>query len=125
MATVSDYGGAGTSINLCTSQTGNGQTTNVGDRGFTLGPAVVRIATVAGSTPTCTYLIEGSYDGTVWVPLIIADSATPTTLAFATFTITSTTTATKVIQANQPHRYVRVTMSSNTNITNTIDLFPY
>lgn len=124
MATVQCYGGAGNTANLCTGQTGNGATTNVIDRGSSIGPAVLRISTTAGAAPTCTYLVEGSEDGVNFVPVIIADSATPTTLSFATFTITSTTVVMKYIQPNQPLRYIRVTMSANTNITNTIDLFP-
>jgi hypothetical protein len=115
--------------NLCTAQTGNGATTNIIDRGLKLGlctgPALLRIVTTVGATPTCTYLVEGSANGTDWSPAIIADSATPTTLSFATFVITSATTVLKLIQANQPFRFFRMTLSSNTNVTSTADLWTF
>lgn len=131
MATINTVGVlANGSANLCTAQTGNAATTNVADRGgqvgrITTGPALLKIVTTVGATPTCTYLVEGSADGVTWTPVIIADSATPTTLSFATFTITSATTTVKHIQANQPYRYFRVTMSSNTNVTSTIDIYTF
>jgi hypothetical protein len=119
---VQCYGGGGNTANMATGQAANGPT-NVIDRGNSIGPAVIRIATTAGATPTATYLVEGSLDGTNFTPATIADSATPTTLSFATFTITSTTTTTKYLQANQPFRYIRVTISAITNVTSTIDFF--
>lgn len=114
--------------NLCTAQTGNAATTNIADRGLTpgfTGPAMLRIVTTVGATPTCTYLVEGSANGTDWSPAVFADSATPTTLSFATFAITSATTVLKLIQANQPIRFLRVTMSANTNVTSTIDVWTF
>lgn len=109
--------------NLCTAQTGNGVTTNVIDRGAGGGGAAsLRIITTIGATPTCTYLVEGSVDGTVWTPAPIADPATPETVSVATFAITTATTTVKYLRAGHPWRYLRVTMSANTNVTSTIDL---
>jgi len=107
---------------LSTAQTGNGQSTNVVDRGGSVGPALVTIVTTVGATPTCTYAIEVSVDGTDWFAGAYADAATPTTVAVATFAITTATTTRKVLQANQPWRYARITYSSNTNVTNTASI---
>ena len=110
---------------LAAAQVGNGPSTNVIDRGGRLGPALVRITTTIGATPTCTYALEGSHDGTNWFPVPYADSATPLTVTVATFVITTATTVWKIIQANIPYRYLRVSMSANTNVTNTIDATVY
>lgn len=109
--------------NLCNAQAGNGATTNVADRGPTGdGPALLRIVTTVGATPTCTYLVEGSADGTNWSPAPIADPATPETVSVATFAITTATTTIRYLRRGHPWRYLRVTMSANTNVTSTIDL---
>jgi len=114
--------------NLCTAQTGNGVTTNIIDRGLTLGmtgPALLRITTTVGATPTCTYLIEGSADGVNWFAAPYALPATPETVAIATFAITTATTTLVILRPNHPWRFLRVTMSANTNVTSTIDLFTF
>lgn len=111
---------AGTA-NLCTAQTGNGATTNVLDRGGNVGPVALVITTTIGATPTCTYAIEGSADGVSFFNIQYADQGTPQTLVITTFAITTATTVTKLIPINIPVRYIRVTMSANTNVTNTID----
>lgn len=109
--------------NLCTAQTGTGATTNIVDRGASGGgSALLRIITTVGATPTCTYLVEGSADGVAWSPAPIADPATPETMSVATFAITSATTTVKYLRPNHPWRYLRVTLSANTNVTSTIDL---
>ena len=122
MATVG-FGVAGV-VNLCTAQTGNGATTNVADRGaIGGGPALLRIVTTVGATPTCTYLLEGSADGTNFFALPYATAAAPETPAVATFAITAATTTLVHVRANHAWRYMRVTMSANTNVTSTIDLY--
>lgn len=113
---------------IATAQTGNAVSTDVADLSSanltpTLGYDVVQIVTTVGATPTCTYLIEGSLDGANWYPLSIADMATPTTVAQTTFAITTATTVRKVIQPYTPCRFVRVTMSANTNVTSTITVY--
>lgn len=126
MATVVAYGGGQlpNSGNLSSAQTGDGASTNIIDRGaVTERPAQLKITTTIGATPTCTYLIEGSADGSSWFPVTYADSATPTTLSFATFVITTATTVLKHLQADQPWRFLRINYSSNTNVTNTADVW--
>jgi len=109
--------------NLSTAQTGNGQSTNIVDRGDSNDVALLKITTTIGATPTCTYAIEGSADGTNWFNIAYADSATPTTISVATFVITTATTVYKIIQPNVPVRFLRVTYSVNTNVTNTADIW--
>ena len=108
-------------INLANAQVGNGASTNIVDRGGRTGPGLLKITATIGATPTCTYAVEGSPDGTNWFNVAIADSATPETLSVATFVITTATTVWKILRPGHPWRYVRVTFSANTNVTNTID----
>lgn len=110
--------------NLCTAQTGTGPTTNVADRGAVGGGSgLVRIVTTVGATPTCTYLVEGSANGTDWAPAPIADPAAPETVTVATFAIVTATTTLKYLRPFHVWRYLRVTMSANTNVTSTIDVW--
>lgn len=117
--------GAPDSASLSAAQTGNGQSTNIADRGGARGPALLKITTTVGATPTCTYAIEGSADGTNWFAIAYADSATPTTIAVATFAITTATTVYKLLQVDQPWRFVRLTYSANTNVTSTADVWTF
>jgi hypothetical protein len=112
-------------INLAAAQVGNGASTNVVDRGGRTGVALLQVTTTIGATPTCTYLIEGSVDGTAWFAIPYADSATPATISVASFVITTATTVRKYLQRDAPWRYLRVTMSANTNVTNTIDVWVF
>jgi hypothetical protein len=128
VATIPEgVGSAGTpnTANLSAAQTGSGQSTNVVDRGSSTGPALVKITTTIGSTPTCTYAIEGSPDNTNWFPVAIADSATPETVSVATFVITTATTVYKILRTGHPWRFLRLTYSANTNVTNTTDVWVY
>lgn len=110
-----------TTVTLSSAQTGTGASTNVADRRGRVGtPVLVTVTTTVGATPTCTYAIEGSVDGTNFFAVAFADSATPETVSVATFTVTTATTVRKILRINHPWRYLRVTMSSNTNVTNTI-----
>ena len=111
--------------NLANAQTGTGPTTNIADRGGAVGPALLKITTTVGATPTCTYAIEGSPDGTNWYSVPYADSATPGTFVVTTFAITSATTKWVIVQRDAPVRYLRITFSANTNVTNTVDVFTY
>jgi multisubunit Na+/H+ antiporter MnhC subunit len=116
----------GTSVvNLSAAQAGNGASANVLDRGGSTGPVLLRLVTAIGATPTCTYAVEGSPDGTNFFPVQYADSASPQTLVVTTFVITTAITAFKLVPANIPVRYLRVTYSANTNVTNTLDAFIY
>ena len=112
-------------VNLSTAQTGNGASTNVADRGGNQCAALLVITTTVGATPTCTYAIEGSVDGTTWFPVAYADSATPETVSVATFAITTATTVRKILRPAHPWRYLRVSYSANTNVTSTADLWVF
>jgi hypothetical protein len=128
MATVTAYGGQSlpNTGNLSTAQTGNGASTNVVDRGaFIERASLLKITTTIGATPTCTYAIEGSADGTNFLAIAYADSGTPETLSVATFAITTATTVYKILRFNHPWRYIRITYSSNTNVTSTADLWVF
>jgi hypothetical protein len=113
------------SARLSDEQTGDGESTNVIDRGAATGPALLTITTAVGATPTCTYAIEGSADGANWFPVSYADPATPDTGAVATFDLTAAGTTLKILRPNQPWRYLRLTYSANTNVTNTADLYVF
>lgn len=108
---------------LSTAQTGDGASTSVVDRGAaTERPALLTIVTTVGATPACTYAIEGSADGVGWFPVSYADPATPETPAVGTFDITAAATTRKILRPGQPWRFLRLTYSANTNVTNTADL---
>jgi hypothetical protein len=108
---------------IATTMVGTGVTANVFDRGEQSGPATVTIVTTVGATPTCTYQLEGSADNVTWAPLSSADSATPTVFSTTTFVITSATTTIRVVNpASGAARYIRLTLSLNTNVTSTIDV---
>jgi hypothetical protein len=118
--------GSANNANLSTAQTGNGASTNIVDRvGGANCPALLKVTTTVGATPTCTYAIEGSADGTNWFAVAYSDSATPETVSVATFAITTATTVYKILRPNHPWRFLRVTMSANTNVTNTIDVWMF
>lgn len=85
---------------------------------------LVRIVTTVGATPTCTYAIQGSSDNSTFTALNYADLTTPFTVVSSTFVLTTAGTTVKVVQANQQYRYLRVTYSANTNVTNTTDIYP-
>lgn len=125
MSTLQAYGGGQlpNTVRLSAAQTGSAVSTNVADRGaVTERPALLTITTTVGATPTCTYAIEGSADGTNWFAISYAEVATPDTGAVATFVITAAGTAHKILRVGQPWRYVRLTYSANTNVTNTADV---
>jgi hypothetical protein len=109
---------------ISAAQAGNGVSTHIADRGpsHKLNGTVVQVAAAAGATPTCTYAIEVSADGTNWVAATYADISTPTTDTTATFVITADVVARKIVKHAQQWRYVRVTYSANTNVTNTTDV---
>lgn len=121
MATLTTGTGGFNTANLSTAQTGTGQSTNTLDRGGNVGPGLLKLTSAIGATPTVTVAIEGSPDGTNWFNIPYADSATPTTVAVANLTITTATTSWKILQANVPWRFLRLTLSANTNVTLTAD----
>ena len=97
-------------VNLGTTQTGNADTTNTMDRGYTLvGPCLLRIVTTVGATPTVTVNIKGSMDGTNFYNVTYALVATPTTYTVAAITITSATTNHYILVPQAPWRYLKLT----------------
>lgn len=112
-------------VNLSTAQTGNGQSTNVADRSGSNGPALLKIVSTVGATPTVTVAIEGSADGSDWFAVAYADPATPETVSVAAVTITTATTTRKILRPFHPWRFLRLTYSSNTNVTLTADLYVF
>lgn len=125
MATLQALGGNQfpNSAQISNAQTGTGASTHIVDRGAaTERPALLTITTTVGATPTCTYAIEGSADAVGWFPVSYADPATPDTGSVTTFNITTATTTRKILRTQQPWRYLRLTYSANTNVTNTADV---
>jgi hypothetical protein len=108
-------------VNLCAQMAGNAVTTNIAERPGSHKGGCIRVINASGATPTCTYLIETSVDGTVWINATYADISTPTVDVTTTFVLTTSTVATKIIKQPAQWRFIRVTTSANTNITNTID----
>ncbi|NUP16560.1 MAG: hypothetical protein HOZ81_10725 [Streptomyces sp.] len=128
MSTLQALGGERlpNSARLSQAQTGNGVSTNILDRGAAVErPAMLAITTAVGATPTCTYAIEGSADGTTWFAVSYADPATPDTGAVTTFALTAAGTTQKILRAGQPWRFLRLTYSANTNVTNTADVIVF
>lgn len=128
MATVPAISGGAqpNAANLSTAQTGNGQSTNIVDRGAACErAALLKIVSTVGATPTVTVAIEGSADGTDWFSVAYADPATPETPAVATFAITTATTTRKILRPNHPWRFLRLTYSANTNVTLTADVLVF
>lgn len=129
MATLVAFGGS-TPINLCTALAGNVVTTNIAQRRADLiqsKPALMHIAGSAGTL--CSYLIEGSPDASFWYPLPtqdlpIASPGAPGALSSAVIVGgASPINIARLLPVDWPWAYVRVTMSSNTATTNTIDLY--
>ncbi|MFI6700314.1 hypothetical protein ACIBJC_15275 [Streptomyces sp. NPDC050509] len=125
MAIIQAYGGERlpNSARLSAAQAGNGVSTHSVDRGAaTERPALLTLTTTVGATPTCTYAIEGSADGTGWWPVSYADPATPETPTVEPLTLTTAGTVRRILRPGQPWRVLRLTYSANTNVTNTADL---
>ncbi|MFE6025541.1 hypothetical protein [Streptomyces niveus] len=125
MATLQAWGGGQlpNTARISTSQNGNGTSTHVVDRGAsTERPALLTLTTAVGAAPTCTYAIEGSANGTAWFPVAYADPQTPETPAAGTFDITAAAVTHKLLRPGQPWRYLRLTYSANTTVTNTADV---
>ncbi|MFJ3282451.1 hypothetical protein [Streptomyces halstedii] len=108
------------SAHLSVAQEGDGVSTHVVDRGAaTERPALLTITTTVGETPTCTYQIEGSADGAVWWPAAYAEAETPETPTTAPFGITEAGDFVYLLRPGHPWRYLRLTYSANTAVTNT------
>lgn len=115
---------AGSIVALSVAQTGTGDSTNTADRGPNqkINATKVRIAVALGATPTCTYQIQVSADGTTFANATYADVATPTTDVSSSFGISTDVLTEKIIKHPTPWRYIKVVLSANTNVTNWIDV---
>lgn len=82
----------------------------------------VRVVTTIGATPTASFDIQGSNDQATWSSLNFEDSGSPGTFAPTPFVITTATTVVKYVALAQKVRYIRVNVTSNTNVTYTIDI---
>lgn len=117
-----------TTFTLSSAQTGSADSTftfDYGNRKAGREGAMVKITTTVGATPTCTYQIKGSVDNSTFFNLLYADSATPSTFVSSTFVITTATTVAKLIKPGQVWRYLKITYSANTNVTNTAAIIPF
>lgn len=108
-------------VNLGTAQTGNADTTNTVDRGSSRGPAVVKVVSTIGATPTVTVNILGSMDGTNFFNVAYATTAAPETPVVSAITITTATTGHYILRPSHPWRYLKLNYSANTNVTLTAD----
>ena len=116
---------------LSAAQTGAGDSTNVWDYGDTgqfgnnvrTKPLLVRVAATAGATPACTYAINISVDNSTYAIAAWADITDLSTVFTGTFDINATSTLVAYIHPGQVFRYLKVTYSANTNITNTVDVY--
>lgn len=107
--------------NLCTALTGNVDSTNtVLDLDYSR-PAVIRITSAIGATPTVTVNIVGSVDGTTFYNIPYALVATPSTFVLTAITITTAVTTFYLLQTGQAWNYVKIVLSANTNVTLTAD----
>lgn len=109
---------------LGTGQTGNGDSTNIGDRWGTRGGGAVVITSTIGATPTVTVNIQGSVDGSTWFNIPYALVATPRTFVLTAITITTAVTTTYLLQELIGWRYIKTNMSANTNVTLTTTFYP-
>jgi hypothetical protein len=124
-ATVTAVPVTDTGVVLQTAQTGNADSTNTLDRGYTLtGPTLLTIVSTIGGTPTVTVNLLGSMNGTTFYNVSYALIATPTTDTIAAITITTATTGHYVLKNTTPWRYLKLNMSANTNVTLTTTAFP-
>lgn len=114
-----DVSGRGARVaSLSTAQTGNGDSTDMADRGSLVGlPGAVVITSTVGATPTVTVNIQGSVDGSSFYNVPYALVATPETLTVAAITITTAVTTTYLLRPDHAWRYLKLVYSANTNVT--------
>lgn len=124
MPTLKASEGPNGGVNLCTALAGNVVSTNVMDRGAgNQRPAMLRITSVVGATPTVTVAIEASPNNVDWYPCPYATTAAPETPVVAPLTITTAVTTLYTLRPDHPWRFLRTNHSANTNVTLTVDVF--
>lgn len=111
-------------VTLATSLGGNVEATNRLDRGGWNGrPALLTILTVGAGS--CNYTIEASADNSYWFAAPYATLLAPTTPLFVNLVVNTETTTPRVLTADIPWRFLRVTMSTNSIGASTIKAFVY
>ena len=80
------------------------------------GGAIV-VSNVGTGSPTFTFTIQGSVDGTNYFNIPYALVATPSTFVIAAITTTATTVVTYLLQANQPWVFLKLNISALTTET--------
>lgn len=80
------------------------------------GGAIVITSTIGTAPNTATVNIQGSADGTNWFNIPYALVATPRTFVLTALTITTSTAVTYLLQETVYWRYLRLAVSSCTNI---------
>ena len=76
----------------------------------------------AGATPTVTFKIQGSLDGSNWYDIPYVTDASDT-LSQASLTMTAV--GTKVLFGMRPFAFYRVVVSANTNVTFRCEAYPF
>jgi hypothetical protein len=115
----------GNAIALSAAVVGNGDSTNIADRGIArIGlPGALVVVSAIGATPTVTLNIQGSVDGVNWFNVPYALVATPETLTVAAIVITTAVTTTYLLRPNHAWRFLKTVRSANTNVTLTETAF--
>lgn len=108
-----------------TGSTGNNSHTGVGATPTADKAAVAFVVEAVGATPTVTYKIQGSFDGTNWFDLILLPSDSET--AAVTKVVTATGTYVSYLTQAQVRfaRFLRLVTSANTNVTYKADLYQH
>lgn len=123
MATIK--GSVGGVHAITTAQVADGASDNVLYRKYCgHGPVGLVITNVAGGSPTTTVSIQGSMDNTNWFNIAYSLVATPTTYVVTNLTITSSTTTTYLLKADEAWMYLRTLMASTNNETVTVTAYP-
>lgn len=107
---------------LYTAKTSTGDSAIAAKGPYSVGGAVV-VTNVGTGSPTFTYTIQGSVDGTNYFNIPYALVATPSTYVVTAITTTSSNTITYLLQANQPWNFLKLNISALT--TETVDATAY
>lgn len=114
---VTDTGTQVPNVALSTAQVGNGDSTNIVDRGIIRSGGLLHVANTAGATPTVTFNILGSMGGTTYFNVAYAAQATPETVTVAAVTVTATADNFYILREGHPWRYLKLNYTANTNET--------
>lgn len=120
---VTDTGTQVPNVALSTAQVGNGDSTNIIDRGVIRSGGLLQIVSTIGATPTVTLAVLGSMDGTNFWNVPYALAATPETVAVAALVITTAVTGFYILREGHPWRYLKTNATANTNVTLTTTYF--